>query len=233
MNTGKIMGLIVGSLLASEEAAQAKFDGFYAGASVGYLNQNTSFDAKQNSSDPNAHVNNTHSQRGLPTADIFLGWGKVFFGYFYGGLEGNIDAVRKGQNQKVAEDTAFIFMSGRKGIGIATLTRFGYLIYPHVMIYSGLGIKITQFEHNIFEKADKISAIFSKRFCNLLTEVGIETSLNNSKNLAFRLAYSFTPKRHLMQKATNFPTNHMYRENGMFKTSMNEYAVKISLAYHF
>ncbi|MDF3034721.1 MAG: hypothetical protein K0R76_1675 [Alphaproteobacteria bacterium] len=31
MNTGKIMGLIVGSLLASEEAAQAKFDGFYAG----------------------------------------------------------------------------------------------------------------------------------------------------------------------------------------------------------
>ncbi|MCE3231623.1 MAG: hypothetical protein K0R52_1551 [Alphaproteobacteria bacterium] len=232
MNTGKIMGLIVGSLLASEEAAQAKFDGFYAGASVGYLNQNTSFDAKQNPANPKADMNSSTAGSGLPTAEFFGGWGKVFDGCFYGGLEGKIDLTKR-STKKVAEDTGFIFMLGRKNPSIAILSRFGYLISPHTIIYGGGGVKITRFEYGLFEKADKIPALFSKQSLHLFTEVGVEAFSNVVQTLSFRFSYSFMPKKDITQKTTTFPINHMYRENGKLKIGVTEHTIKVGIVYHF
>jgi len=232
LNKGKIIILGLGTALALGNTTQAKFDGFYAGAGVGYLNQNTDIKANQNPTNRNAHVNNTHSQRGSPTAEFFFGWGKVFKACFYGGLEGQVDFVTGGV-KKVAEDTNFIYRSGRKGAGIAILGRLGYLASPYTMIYGGIGVKRAQFEYNFFEKMDKISAPFSKRSFHLFTEVGVESFLNTSKNLAFRLSYSFMPKQNLTRNTTNFPINHVYREHGVLSVNTTERTLKAGLVYQF
>jgi hypothetical protein len=232
LNKGKIVILGLGTTLALGNATQAKFDGFYAGASMGYLTQNTDIKANQNPKNPNAHVNNTRSQRGSPTIEFFFGWGKVFQSCFYGGLEGKIDFV-KGGAKKIAEDTNFIYRAGRRGLGIALLARLGYLVTPHTLIYGGVGVKKIQFKYNFFEKLDKVSAPFSKRSMHLLTEIGVETLLTTSKNLAFRASYSFTPKRSLTQNTTNFPINHVYREHGVFRAKTTEHILKAGLIYQF
>ncbi len=213
-------------------AIHATFDGFYAGASVGYLNQRTSLDAQQNPADPNADMNNTTAGRGLPTGEVFLGWGKVFGKNFYGGLEGKIDGVT-GKSQKVAEDANFIYLSGRKGPGMAALARLGYLINPATMIYGGVGAKMARFEYNVFEKADKISALFSKQSLYLLTEIGVETSVGVLRNLKFRFSYSFMPARELTQNTTNFPVNHVYRTHGIIKSGVAENTFKAGIVYRF
>ncbi len=224
-NVGVVTGILVG-------AAHAKFDGFYTGASVGYMNQNTSIDAKQNPANRFAHVNKGTGHQGSPTAELFLGWGKVFGGCFYGGLEGKIDLVL-GRNQKVAEDTGFIFKSGRKGLGIAALVRLGCLVTPTTMIYGGVGVKALRFDHDLFEKSEKISAPFSQKTLNLLTEVGVETAVGSSHHLRFRFAYAFMPKKSMTRTTTQFPAKHMYRDQGILKTSGTEHAVKLGVIYSF
>lgn len=101
------------------------------------------------------------------------------------------------------------------------------------MIYGGVGVKRAEFVYNLFEKVDQNSAPFSKKSFHLLTEVGVESFLNTSKNLAFRLSYSFMPKRSVMEQTQNFPKNHMYRENGILKGGTNEHAIKVSLIHYF
>jgi len=144
MKRGKAILPALCGIFILQEAACAKFDGFYVGASLGHLHQNTSIDAKQDPADAHAHINNTQSQRGLPTVEFFLGWGKVLRGCFYGGVEGQIDLVRGGA-KKIAEDTGFIFMSGRKGPGVAMLMRLGYLVASQTMIYGGVGGEGSEF----------------------------------------------------------------------------------------
>lgn len=232
LNKGKTIILGLGTALALGNTTQAKFDGFYAGAGVGYLSQNTDIKANQNPTDQNADAYNSTAGSGSPTAELFFGWGKVFKACFYGGLEGKVDFVTGGL-KKVAEDTNFIYRSGRKGAGIAILGRLGYLASPYTMIYGGVGVKRAEFEYNLFEKADQNSAPFSKQSFHLLTEVGVESFLNTSKNLAFRLSYSFMPKRSVMEQTQNFPKNHMYRENGILRGGTNEHAIKVSLIHSF
>lgn len=224
-NVGVVTGVLVG-------AAHAKFDGFYTGASVGYMNQNTSIDAKQNPANRYAHVNKGTGHQGSPTAEIFLGWGKVFEGCFYGGLEGKID-LALGRNQKVAEDTNFIYKSGRKGLGIATLVRLGCLITPTTMAYGGIGVKALRFDYDFFEKARKLGAPFSQKTLNLLTEVGIETAVGDFRHLRFRFAYAFMPKKGMSRTTTQFPENHVYRKKGIFKAGVAEHALKMGIIYCF
>lgn len=231
-HNGKKILFAFGCTFLFGSVIHAKFDGFYAGASAGYLNQRTSLDAEQNPADPNADMNNTTAGRGLPTGEVFLGWGKVFGKDFYGGLEGKIDGVT-GNNQKVAEDTGFIYLSGRKGPGVAVLARLGYLINPATMIYGGVGAKMAQFEYNVFEKADNIPAPFFKRSLHLLTEIGVETSSPLVRNLIFRFSYSVMPKRDMTRNTTDFPENHMYRAGGIFKAGVAEQAAKVGILYRF
>lgn len=232
MNRGKRILLSFVNALVFEGAAQAKFNGFYAGGSLGYLNQTTSLDAKQNPANPNADIYSATTGRGLPTAELFLGWGKVFGTCFYGGVEGKIDWV-PGGSQKVAEDTNFIYRSGRKSPGVAALARLGYLITPTTLIYGGVGVKGVRFAYNLFEKTDKISASFSRRSLNLLTEMGVETCPSALQNVAFRFSYSFMPKRNMTRKAAQFPLNHMYRGHGVFKAGTAEHAFKVGMVYRF
>lgn len=232
MKMGKIIGNVWVAMVVLVSMAHATFDGVYTGASLGYMNQTTSIDAKQNPANRFAHVNKGKAQRGSPIAEIFVGWGKVVGGCFYGGLEGKID-VLLGGNQKVAEDTGFIFKSRRKGLGIAALLRLGYLVTPTTMIYGGLGVKALQFDHNLFEKADKISAPFSQKTLNLLTEVGIETVVGSYQNLRFRFAYGFLPKKGMTRTTTQFPENHMYRDQGVLKTGGAEHTLKMGVVYCF
>lgn len=229
---GKKILFAFGCTFVFGSVIHAKFDGFYAGASAGYLNQRTSLDARQNPADPNADMNNTTAGRGLPTGEIFLGWGKVFAKNFYGGLEGKIDGVT-GKSRKVAEDTGFIFTSGRKGPGMAVLARLGYLIHSATLIYGGVGAKRARFEYNVFEKADKISALFSKQSVYLLMEIGVEASSNTVQNLIFRFSYSVMPKRDMTRTTTDFPANHMYRANGIFKAGVTEQTAKVGILYRF
>lgn len=65
--------------------AHANFDGIYAGASLGYMNQSTSIDAKQNPANEFSHISKVKSQQDAPLTEILVGWGKVFGEYFYGG----------------------------------------------------------------------------------------------------------------------------------------------------
>jgi hypothetical protein len=229
---GKIIGKIWIAMVVLMSMAHAKFDGVYAGASLGYMNQNTSIDAKQNPANRFAHVNKGVAQKGSPMAEIFVGWGKVFGGCFYGGLEGQIDWV-SGKSQKVAEDTNFIYLSGRKGAGFAALVRLGFLVTPTVMIYGGVGMKAVRFDHNMFEKPGKISAPFSQRTLNLLTEVGIETVIGSYENFRLRFAYAFMPKKGMTRTTTQFPIDHVYRDHGILKTGGAEHALKMGLIYRF
>lgn len=212
--------------------AHAKFDGFYTGGSVGYMNQSTSIDAKQNPANRFAHVNKGTAQQGSPTAEIFLGWGKVFGGCFYGGLEGKID-VLLGGSQKVAEDTNFTYQSGRKGPGVAALARLGYLVTPTTMIYGGVGVKALRFNYSLFEKQRQLQAPFSQKSLNLLTEVGVETSVCNSQHLKFRFAYAFMPRKAMTRTTSQFPVNHVYRNSGILKTGVTEHALKLGVVYRF
>lgn len=229
---GKILRNISLATSILVAAAHAKFDGFYAGMGLGYMNQSTSIDAKQNPADRNADVNKGTTQQGNPIAEIFLGWGKVFGGCFYGGLEGKIDWVL-GKSQKVAEDTGFIYLSGRKGLGVAALVRLGWLVTPTTMIYVGAGVKALRFGHNLFEKVDKISAPFSQKTLNLLTEVGVETAVGGSHCLRFRLAYAFMPKKGMACTTAQFPAKHMYRDHGILKVGGAEHAFKMGVIYRF
>lgn len=223
---------IVGSACALAAPTQAKFDGFYTGGSFGYLQQNTTLNAQQNPANPNAHVNRTYSQRGLPIAEFFLGWGKTFKDGFYGGLEGKVDCISGGIH-KIAEDTNFTYLSGRKNPGIALLARLGYLVTPQTLVYGGVGVKWVRFGYNMFEKADQIPAPFSKQSLQPLTEVGVETSLPTLKNWAVRFSYSFMPKRDIIQRGKDFPSNHIYQRNGLLKVGTSEHAIKVGLAYRF
>jgi hypothetical protein len=229
---GKIIWSVWGVMVVLVTMAHASFDGIYAGASLGYMTQHTSIDAKQNPANSNADAYKATMQRGSPMAEIFVGWGKVFGGCFYGGLEGKVDLLL-GRNQKVAEDTNFIYKSERKGPGAAVLMRLGYLVAPTTMIYGGVGVKVLGFEHNLFEKADKISAPFSQKSFNLLTEVGVETVVGNCQNLRFRLAYGFMPKKAMTRTTTQFPEGHMYRDQGVLKLGGAEHALKMGMIYRF
>jgi len=230
-NTGKAL-VRLSSVLVLGSAPQTAFDGFYAGGSIGYMNQNTSIDAHQNPASRNADIYKSTVGRGLPTAELFWGWGKVLGGSFYGGLEGKVDWVAGGV-KKVSEDINFIYLSGRKGLGMALLARFGYLVSPHTLIYGGVGVKATRFGYNLFEKADKIPAPFSARSLNLLTEAGVETFLNPQKNLALRLSYSFMPTKGMTRTTASFPEGHMYRRHGIFKSNISEHIIKTGLIYRF
>jgi len=212
--------------------AHATFDGVYAGGSLGYMNQNTGIDAKQNPANRFAHVNKGTAQQGSPLAEIFVGWGKVFGGCFYGGLEGQLDFLLSG-NRKVAEDTGFIYKSGRKGPGVAALVRLGYLVTPTLMVYGGMGVKAVRFGHDLFEKAEKISAPFSQKTLNLLTEVGVETVVGNCRNLRFRFAYGFMPRKGMTRTTVQFPVDHVYRDQGILKTGGAEHALKMGVIYRF
>lgn len=228
-NMGVAM-VVVGAVVVT--GAHAKFDGFYTGGSVGYMNQSTSIDAKQDPTDLDAHVNKKTAQQGSPMAEIFLGWGRVFGRCFYGGLEGKIDVLLEG-SQKVAEDTGFIFHSKRKGLAVGTLARLGYLVTPTTLIYGGVGIKALRIDHNLLEKAGNISAPFSQKTLNLLTEVGIETVVGGSSHWRFRFAYAFMPKKGMTRTTSQFPANHMYRDQGVFKVGGAEHAVKMGMVYRF
>ena len=83
----------VGAEANTESSAAGAFNGLYGGASLGYVHQNTNIDAKQDPHDANAHINHTQAQKGLPIAELFFGWGTIFGGHFYGGLEGKIDRI--------------------------------------------------------------------------------------------------------------------------------------------
>jgi hypothetical protein len=229
---GKIIWNAWVVMVALVTMAHANFDGVYAGASLGYMNQHTSIDAKQNPANRFAHVNKGTGQQGSPTAEIFVGWGRVFGGCFYGGLEGKVDILLK-ENQKVVEDTGFIYNSERKGLGVAVLMRLGYLVMPTVMIYGGMGVKALRFEHNLFEKAEKIPAPLSQESLNLLTEVGVETVVGSYQNLRFRFAYGFMPKKSMTYTTTKFLENHMYRNSGILKTGGAEHALKMGVIYRF
>ena len=196
------------------------------------MNQHTSIDAKQNPANRFAHVNKGRGQQGSPIVEISVGWGKVFGGYFYGGLEGKVDVLLKG-NQKIAEDTNFIYKSGRKGPGVAALVRLGYLATPTVMIYGGMGVKALRFGHDLFEKADKISAPFWQKSVNLLTEVGVETIMGSYQNLRFRFAYGFMLKKGITRTAVQFPANHVYKSRGILNIGGAEHALKMAVIYRF
>ena len=232
MKMGKIIGNVWVAMVVLVSMAHATFDGVYTGASLGYMNQTTSIDAKQNPANNNTDAYKATMQRGSPTAEIFVGWGKVVGGYFYGGLEGKIDALLGG-SRKIAEDTNFIYRSGRKGLGVAALVRLGYLVTPTMMIYGGVGVKALQFDHDLFEKADKISAPFSQKTLNLLTEVGVEMIVGSYQNLRFRFAYGFLPKKGMTRTTTQFPENHTYRDQGVLKTGGAEHAFKMGVIYCF
>ncbi|MDF3034722.1 MAG: hypothetical protein K0R76_1676 [Alphaproteobacteria bacterium] len=116
---------------------------------------------------------------------------------------------------------------------MAILVRLGYLVSSNTMAYGGVGAKTIRFEYNLFEKADKIPAPFSKQSLHLLTEIGIETFSKLVQNLAFRFSYSFMPQKDVTQKGKNFPINHIYRKHGFLKTSVTEHAIKVGLAYRF
>lgn len=223
---------VVGSLCALASPAQAKFDGFYAGGSLGYLQQNTTLNAQQNPGNPKADMHNTTSVRGLPTVELFLGWGKIFERSFYVGIEGKVDWAATGK-RKIAEDINFSYLSSRKNPGVALLGRLGYLVSPQTLVYGGVGAKWVGFRYNVFEKVDQIPAPFSKQSVHLLTEVGVETALPALKNWAVRLSYSFMPKRDITQTGQSFPANHMYQQNGSLKVGMAEHAIKIGLLYQF
>jgi hypothetical protein len=210
----------------------ANFDGVYAGASLGYMNQHTSIDAKQNPANRFAHVNKGRGQQGSPIVEMFVGWGKIFGGRFYRGLEGKVDILLR-ENQKIVEDTNFIYKSERKGSAITALIRFGYLVAPTTMIYRGAGVKVLRFDHNLFEKSGKIPAPFSQKILNLLTEVGIETVVGSYRNLRFRLSYGFMPKKDMIRTTTQFPENHMYGDQGVLKMGDAEHALKMGVIYRF
>jgi opacity protein-like surface antigen len=229
---GKSRLLVIGGILAFGSQAHAKFDGFYVGGSMGYLQQNTSINAAQNPENPNADVYKSTAGRGVPTTEFFLGWGKVFGGCFYGGVEGQIDFVM-GSNKKIAEDINFIYMVNRKGPGLAIMARLGYLVNPQMMIYGGVGLKVANFVHDLLEKADCIASPFSKRSQHMLTEIGVEMSPRALQNIAIRISYSFMPKKGFTQRNANFPSNHMYHENGTFMTGVTEHAVKLGILYRF
>lgn len=212
--------------------AHATFDGVYAGGSLGYMNQNTGIDAKQNPANSNADTYKAMAQKGSPLAEIFVGWGKVFGGCFYGGLEGQLDFLLNG-SRKIAEDTNFIYRSGRKGPGVAALVRLGYLVTPTLMVYGGVGAKAVRLGHDLFEKAEKISAPFSQKTLNLLTEVGVETVVGNSSNLRLRFAYGFMPKKGMTRTTAQFPENHMYRDQGILKTGGADHALKMGVIHRF
>lgn len=229
---GKIIGHAWVVIVVLVKMAHANFDGAYGGASLGYMNQHTSIDAKQNPANRFAHVNKGTSHQGSPIAEIFVGWGKVLGQCFYGGLEGKVDVLLKGK-QKIAEDTNFIYNSGRKGPGVAALVRLGYLITPTMIVYGGVGIKALRFEYNMFEKADKISAPFSQKNLNLLTEIGVETAVGSHQNLRFRFAYELMPKKGMTRTAAQFPVDHVYRSRGILKTGGAEHALKMGVVYRF
>lgn len=228
----KYIILILGRVFSSHESSYAKFDGFYVGGSLGYLQQNTSIDAAQNPNNPNAHINRTNSQQGHPTPEIFIGWGKNFTEYFYGGVEGRIDWV-VGKDKFAAEDTNFIYITKRKGTALSALFRFGYLLELNTMIYGGFGIKIVKFECDMYEKTGGISSPSINKTPQALYELGIETKSEAIKNLAYRLSYSFTVKKNKSQRPENFHTNHVYRDSGIFKVGSAEHAVRIGLQYQF
>jgi hypothetical protein len=223
---------IFGFVCILSDATHAKFDGFYMGGSLGYLQQNTSINAQQDPSDPNAHINRTNAQQGNPTTEIFVGWGKHFGGCFYGGLEGRIDWVI-GKSKTAAEDTVFKFLAARKGPGASLLARAGFLVSPQTIIYVGAGFKLVSVTHTIFEKEERIAAQFSSKTINPLFEAGAESQTCENKKLAIRLSYSFMPQRSLIRTSISFPQNHMYRANGYFKARTSEHAIKLGLIYRF
>lgn len=228
----KITALSLGSALVLGHTAQAKFDGFYAGASVGYLNQSVHLKAQQNPGNVYADINNTNTERGKITNELFLGYGKIFKEHLYAGIEGKVDwAIQK--NQKITEDVNFIYSSGRTNPAIAALLRFGYLLKSHAMIYGGVGAKIIRLKHDIFQKDKQISSPFSKRFVNLLTEIGIESPSNFLQSLRFRFSYSFMPNKDMKQKSKNFQENHIYKRYGILKTKTTEHIFRIGLVYQF
>ena len=211
---------------------QAKFDGYYIGASLGHIQQNTHINAEQNPGNANADTFNSTTIQTLPCAELFFGWGQIFRKKLYFGLEGKFDFTKSGI-KKAAEDISFIYLSGRKGVGATLLFRCGYFSSSRTMLYGGIGIKTIYFHHNLFEKADKISAPLSKRSLRPLIEIGVETSLPAFDNLSFRISYSFMAKSKMITKTASFPTNHMYRENGSFNTGIAEHTGKASIVYHF
>lgn len=232
INKGKAILAGLGSALVFGSATQATFDGLYAGVSLGYMNQSITINASQNPTNPNADIYKSTAGRGLPTAEFFFGWGKVFEGRFYGGLEGKVDWAT-GSIKKVAEDVNFTYLAGRKGLGIGVLARLGYLVSPHTMVYGGVGVKATRFGYNLFQKVDKIPTSFSQQSLNLLTEMGIETFLNAQKTLALRLSYSFMPAKGVTRTMTSFPEGHIYRDDGFFKASTTEHTFKAGVTYRF
>lgn len=220
------------AFLEAMSPVQAKFEGYYVGASIGRIQQNTYINAKQNPGNANADIFNSTTTQGLHSAEFFFGWGRVFRKRIYFGLESKLDLTKSGM-KKAAEDSNFIYLSGRTGVGAALLFRCGYFSNPQTMIYGGIGVKTIQFHHNLFEKVDKISAPFSKRFVHPLLEVGLENSLPAFNNLSFRVSYSFMAQRKMTTKTASFPTNHMYRENGSFNTGITEHTGRVSLCYFF
>ena len=94
-------------------------------------------------------------------------------------------------------------------------------------------MKVANFEHNVFEKADQILAPFSKRSVHFLTEMGLEMTTNSLPNLAYRFSYSFMPQKKLARGGANFPANHMYRQQGLLKAGVDEHAVKMGMVYRF
>lgn len=232
IRTTRRITFAIAGILISHQNSYAKFDGFYVGGSLGYLQQNTSINAQQNPANPYADVYKSTAGRAMPVTELFLGWGKVFANHFYGGLEGQVDYVISGK-KTVAEDICFKYQSIRKGPGLSFLFRLGYLITPKIMIYGGFGAKLVNFQSGLFEKAGQIPAQFNSRSLRLLTEVGIELPLFSQKDMVVRISYSYMPTKNIVRKSANFPANHMYHDNGIFKTGVSEQITKLGLIYQF
>ncbi|MBM3469074.1 MAG: hypothetical protein FJX71_06565 [Alphaproteobacteria bacterium] len=226
------VGMIFFGIITPTKSENSRFNGFYAGASIGYAHQITHLDAKQNPANPNAHTNNTTTQRGFPLTELFVGWGKEIGGGIYGGLEKKADWLPR-RCAKIAEDTNFSYFGNRKNVGFAILGRLGYIISPSTLIYGGIGIKAVKYQYILFEKAGKIPATFTQKTLNPFSEIGMDTLIGNSKNLGLRISYSCMHNRSIIRKSNQFPTHHIYHEQGILKTSGTEHAFNVGLVYRF
>lgn len=230
------VGFLAGaSFICIHTANAAGLQGFYAGATLGgniavdkysYTNSRTGANA----------INQDGRNASFPISlGIMGGYNHLINSCFMLGGELFIDGYIGSRQSTIKGDTLTL-KANRVGPAYGFLVRAGFMAYPKVLVYAGLGGKFTKSKYTLISNTATTSGIeasVSKRTFKPLVEVGMEGMFSNN-HLGWRASYNCAFGRSV--KMGNFPANHILNQAGDTPSasfSSTEHGIKLGVFYRF
>ncbi|MCE3231495.1 MAG: hypothetical protein K0R52_1423 [Alphaproteobacteria bacterium] len=233
-------GMLVAASLAFIPGTQAnEWRGFYLGANLGGsivldtysftngLNGANNFEVsgsgRNSSYSGSLGVSGGYSH--LVTNSLLLG-GELFIDGYLGSRQSSFKTER------------VVVKAQRVGPAYGFLARAGFVAYPKILVYAGVGGKFSKFTYKIITDVSGVNghpeASLTKRTFKPLVEVGLEGMLNT--RVGWRASYNCAFGRSATMGKESFPANHVLNQNGdnpSAKFSSTEHGFKLGAFYRF